>query len=187
MTVTSAAPAILVLPRSNQWVVPGGSIAIKVVAFSADGAITYQWRHDGLAVAGATTDTLSLANVAATDTGYYTVSLTNAVGTSTATVRVRSMPARTEYVTWGENNYGLHNPPAGLTTAIDVAAHGYHILALKRDGTVAAIGGGNYEGETNVPAGIVDAVAIAAGQYRSEVLHADGTVTSFGGESRWSR
>ncbi len=58
-------------------------------------APTYQWFFDGTLFNGATSSTLSLANVQSTDAGDYTVVVTNPAGTVTsnkATLTVSSDP-----------------------------------------------------------------------------------------------
>jgi hypothetical protein len=44
----------------------------------------YQWKKDGIAIAGATNATLTLSNLQAIDTGHYTVTITNSAGTITS-------------------------------------------------------------------------------------------------------
>src|SRR5439155_2063948 len=61
---------------------------------------------------------------------------------------------------------------------VAIAAGGYHSLALKRDGTVAAWG--YWLAARTTPAGLSDVVAIAAGEYYSLALKADGTVVAWG-------
>jgi hypothetical protein len=63
-----------------------------------------------------------------------------------------------------------------------VAAGGYHTVALKEDGTVAAWGD-NDVGQTSVPAGLSGVTAVAAAGNQTVVLKEDGTVTSFGWSS----
>jgi alpha-tubulin suppressor-like RCC1 family protein len=113
-------------------------------------------------------------------------------------------------VGWGENSYGQLTgtkgpesavvPIADLSGAAELAAGGYHSLALMADGTVRAWGF-NYEGqlgigdatgpETCPPTytcsakvltvpGLSNVVAVAAGTYHSLALLADGTVMAWG-------
>ncbi len=59
----------------------GAGAALAIVA---TGSPTYQWRKNGVAVAGATAATLSFAALAAADTASYDVVLTNAAGSITS-------------------------------------------------------------------------------------------------------
>ena len=61
---------------------------------------------------------------------------------------------------------------------VAIAAGGYHSLALKRDGTVAAWG--YWLAARTTPAGWSDVVAIAAGEYYSLALRSDGSVVAWG-------
>ena len=113
-------------------------------------------------------------------------------------------------VGWGDNSYGQltgpessESPPApanGLSGVAQLAAGGYHSLAVMTDGTVRAWGY-NFEGQlgigddsgpetcvapstcsTNVLTvpGLSGAVAVAAGTYHSLALLANGTVMAWG-------
>lgn len=87
-----AAPVITTQPAS-QTVNAGANVTFTVVA--AGSSLTYQWKKDGLnlAIAGATTATLTLNNVTSLDAGQYTVVVSNSGGSTTsaaATLRVRS-------------------------------------------------------------------------------------------------
>jgi len=77
--------------------------------------------------------------------------------------------------------------PGSLNNVAAVAAGGYHSLALKADGTVAAWGAGTtnsgsspHYGQAIVPAGLSNVVATAAGAYHSLALKAEGTVVAWG-------
>lgn len=102
---------------------------------------------------------------------------------------------------WGENSSGQLGdgttisrstpvPVKGLTNVVNVAAGGYHSLALLRDGTVMAWGN-NHFGQigngsttnTNIPvqvSGLIDSVALSAGDRHSLALRDDGTVWAWG-------
>jgi hypothetical protein len=69
--------------------------------------------------------------------------------------------------------------PAGLKDVAAISAGWYHVMALKRDGTVVAWGS-NLSGETDVPAGLKGVTAIAAGAAPSLALKSDGTVVAWG-------
>ena len=69
--------------------------------------------------------------------------------------------------------------PSGLSDVVAIAAGGYHSLALKSDGTVAAWGYNEY-GQSTVPAGLSDVVAISGGVAYSLALKSDGTVAAWG-------
>lgn len=75
---------------ASRIVLSGSSISLSVDAASA-GPLTYQWQKNGSAIDGATTTTLTFANVQASDAADYSVVVSNAVGSVTsnsATVHV---------------------------------------------------------------------------------------------------
>ncbi len=72
---------------------PAGSNVIFTVVASGAPPLTYQWKKNGVEIAGATTDTLSLSNVQLSDAGIYTVAVSNFAGSvqsSPATLSVTS-------------------------------------------------------------------------------------------------
>ena len=80
--VGPVAPTITSQPAS-QVVITGGDATFTVIA-TGTAPISYQWQKDGAPVAGATTTTLNLANVQASDSGSYNVVVSNAVGSVTS-------------------------------------------------------------------------------------------------------
>lgn len=80
----SMTPGIFVQPQS--LLVSATSNATLSVSAGGGEPLAYQWRKDGLDLAGATTATLSLANVQTNQGGYYTVVITNAWGSITSSV-----------------------------------------------------------------------------------------------------
>jgi len=78
---------------------------------------------------------------------------------------------------WGANYEGQTNTPDG-DDFVQIAAGGFHSLALKSDGSLVGWGW-NYYGQTDVPAGN-DFVAVAAGEYHSLALKSDGSLVGWG-------
>jgi hypothetical protein len=83
--VVVATPTIVTQPAAIT-VAEGGSGSFGVGATSANGILSYQWRKDGAAIAGATSSNLALANVAAGDAGSYDCVVTNAIAGVTRSV-----------------------------------------------------------------------------------------------------
>ena len=80
------------------------------------------------------------------------------------------------------NLFGQSFTDPGATAnggVLAIAGGGFHSLALRSDGTVAAWGRNDF-GQTNVPAGLSNVVAIAGGVYHSLALRSDGTVAAWG-------
>ena len=80
VTVSAGGPIITSGPAS-QTVAPGGTATFSVTA-TGDGTLTYQWRRNGTAIAGATQPTLTLPNLSGADAADYSVAVTNALGTT---------------------------------------------------------------------------------------------------------
>jgi pectate lyase len=76
------APSITSQPAS-QIVVVGGQAGFTVIA-TGTAPLSYQWRKNGSPIAGATAATLNLANVQQSDSGDYSVTVSNSVGTATS-------------------------------------------------------------------------------------------------------
>lgn len=81
-TEAAVAPTISFPPPSISR--PAGETAVFMVGLVATGPLTYQWRHAGVAIAGATDPVLRLTLVEAADAGDYTVTVTNSAGSATS-------------------------------------------------------------------------------------------------------
>ncbi|MGA2690738.1 MAG: immunoglobulin domain-containing protein [Opitutaceae bacterium] len=77
------APQILVGPAAQSTTV--GSTAQFSVTAAGSGALSYQWSLNETPISGASSPTLSIANVVAMDAGSYTVTITNSVGAVVST------------------------------------------------------------------------------------------------------
>ena len=181
-TVTSSAAAVTVttanIPASiaNQPVSlvrnVGDSASFSVAAFGSS-PITYQWRKDGTAITGATTNALALTNVISANAGAYTVIVSAGAGanattvtSAAATLAVNTAPAIT-------------TQPASVTTAVGqnvsftVAATGSPtpIYQWSRNGVALS-------GATS-PTLTINNVAIAnTGVYTVSLINDVGAVTS---------
>ena len=174
VTVPDSAPFLLSQPKP-QVSFPGGSARFEVVA---DGSfpLTYQWRFNGMDLAGQTNSGLLLENLAFLQAGQYSVTVSNAYGgilSSNVWLAVNSVAA------WGDNAVGQTTVPTNLVDVVALATGSFHSLALQADGKVRAWGTNNY-GQTSVPSNLSNVVAIAAGDNHSLALLADGTARAWG-------
>ncbi len=80
---------------------------------------------------------------------------------------------------WGYDAFGALNVPAGLTTAVEVAAGNYFSMALKADGTVLTWGD-NAFGLLNIPPSATNVIAISTRGYDCLVLRGDGSLVQWG-------
>jgi len=83
LTIEVLAPTITKQPVGQTAYV--GQTASFSVEVSGTAPFTYQWKRGGYAIAGATSSTLSVANVTNSDSGSYTVTITNTTGSVTST------------------------------------------------------------------------------------------------------
>ena len=170
-SVTAATSRLAVVPvwirtQPQSLMAQLGGTATLTVEVQGIEPLSYQWRFNGVNLAGATNAALVLTNLQARQGGSYSVLVSNPYGSAI------SQDAWLEFGTtlaWGDNAYGQTNIPAGLTNVVAIAGGGGHSLALRADGTVAAWGY-NGDGRTNVPAGLTSVVAVAGGGFHSLAL-----------------
>lgn len=179
LALLGTAPAIITQPVS-QSVFIGANVTLTVVA-SGSQIPTYQWKKDTVDIPGATGASYHIASVQPSDTGSYTVAVTNPAGTVTSDAA--ALTVNGPIVGWGANDEGASIVPAGLSGVAGIAAGYYHSMALKGDGTVVAWGY-NAFGQATVPDGLSGVTKIAAGNIHSVALKSDGTVVAWGSGSQ---
>jgi hypothetical protein len=177
LTVTDSPPYVLTQP-AGQSVAVGQSITLSV---SARGSLplNYQWHFNGANISGATNAALALTNLNCGQTGYYDVAISNPFG---EIVSAKVLLNVVQSYLWGNFiSTSPTNEPPGLSNVVAIAAGGYHVLALKRDGTVVTWGSSASQfSVTNVPPGVTNVIAIAASGNSSMVLKSNGTVVVWG-------
>ena len=95
-TLTVNAAATISTQPQSQTVTAGTSVTFTVAA-GGTAPITYQWQKNGSAITGATSASYTIASAQASDSGAYTVVVTNPGGSltsATATLTVNAPPAR---------------------------------------------------------------------------------------------
>lgn len=125
VTGTSAGMSPTIVGQPADVTVAAGGAASFSVSVTGAAPLTYQWRKDGAAIAGATGASLGLANVGATDAGSYSVVVTNAAGNAV------SQPAR---LTIGA--------PSFAGTYLGTLSGGLFALQVRTDNTAAFFGYG---------------------------------------------
>lgn len=133
VTPTPSAPTVVTQPAA-QVVLPGGS-ATFAVAVTGTAPLAFQWRRDGVNLAGATGPVLTIPAASSNDTGQYDVLVTNGVGatvSATAPLIVVGAPA----ITLQPVNATVAD---GATATFSVTASGPALLyQWTRDGVAIA-------------------------------------------------
>jgi alpha-tubulin suppressor-like RCC1 family protein len=177
LTVTPTKPFVTVSPE-NITMIASATVSFTAKATGSE-PFAYQWRFKGTNIDGATLPVLTLTNIQVTNSGAYSVVVTNAAGSASPFNVTLTVMSPAMVIGWGNNNYGQINFTTNLTNAVEVKAGGYHTLVRKSDNTVVAFGLNSY-GQISVPAGLSNVVAISAGNYHSLALKSNGTVTNWG-------
>jgi|GEM_PF-412606 len=95
MEYTIQTAPIIVNQPVNKTIFAGDPVSFSVSA-SGVAPFTYQWKKNGVAISGATTNTYSINVAAITDAGNYTATVANAFGNVTSSVAVLTInPANT--------------------------------------------------------------------------------------------
>ncbi len=180
-SVTSNAFTLTVNPLVAP-VISGGPNNVTVVAgdsfyfypsVSGPGAITYQWKKDGVAIAGANSAYFNKYNTMAADAGDYTLTATNSAGSTTSAagrVTVTSVVAVAPTIS---SVSGAVSVVTGDSFSLSVYASGTSSLSYqwRKDGTAIAGATNSYYSKSN-------AQAADAGAYTVVVSNSQGSVTS---------
>jgi hypothetical protein len=181
-SVTSAAASVQVVPPSvptiataplAQSVAAGGNAQFSVVA-NGSPLLTYQWRRNGVAIAGATTSTYATPAVASADNGNtYDVVVTNSAGTVTSAAAKLTVTAGTAPAIVSQPAGAAVS--AGQSATLSVVASGSGPLHYQWHlNTTTNVG-------TDSPSfSIASAQTSDAGTYTVVVSNGSGSVTSSG-------
>ena len=165
----------------------GGGTATFSVGVSGSGPLTYQWQFNGANLWGATSSTLTLENIQASEAGAYAVVVSApsvSVTSSNAVLTVLPPPPPGES-TNGTAHLGITTQPGSQTVSIDstvflsVFASGQAPLSYqwKRNG-VNLSDEGNYNGSASATLVIAGAQAANAGSYTVTVSDTNKSVKS---------
>lgn len=183
----------------NQW--QSASFTVSATGY----ALNYQWRKDGVDLAGATNANYVLPFAQTKQAGGYTVVVKNLVGSATSAppaLLAVSPASPGAVVAWGWNGFGQATVPLAAQSGVTAIAAGeQHTVALKNNGTVLAWGFNGFGEVTGTPTTgdldsaianpvtlrgqLVDrATSIAAGRFHTVALKDDGTVSAWGDNSQ---
>jgi len=146
----------------------GGSVSLAVSAIGSD-PITYQWTHNGEAIAGATSASLSLANLDEAAAGEYQVVVTNPTGSvlSDAATLVVDAPPVISSLSGSMSVIAGADAELSVTAASNLAV----TYQWKRDGV-------SISGAVNSSLQLSSLTVSDAGDYTVEVTNTVGTTVS---------
>jgi hypothetical protein len=163
------APTIITQP-TNQSIQVGNTLVFSV-SCTGDMPFAFQWYKNDVAIQGQAGASLSIASVAESDAGSYTVKITNAGGsvTTTAAVLTVIVPVAPTITTQPENK----TVEVGGSTSLSVQAEGTQPLVYEwsKDGAALQTSMGNM-----LP--IINAQVSNEGIYSVKVTNMAGSVTS---------
>ena len=169
-TLTVNVPPTIVVPPASQSVVAGANVTFTVTA-TGDAPLTYQWRFNGVNIAGGTGPTLSFFNVQESLEGNFTVVVSNPFGTVTSTVAVLTVQSPPAIADNGQPQ--PQTVIQGSNATFSVTATGDPTLTYQW-----RFGGTNIAGGTNNPLVLTAVQTNQAGNYSVVVSNPFGTVTS---------
>ena len=170
---------ITAVSAPRQVVNVGQNLTLSVTAPTAT---SFQWKRNGLPIAGATATTYTITGATTwRDNGWYQAVASNATtSTNSAVIFVNVAASNAHVVVWGQENMPEQNSKtAALSSVVAIDTWERFDIALKADGNVAG-SGSNYYGETSIPSGLSSVVGIGAGYGHSVALKSDGTVVAWG-------
>ncbi len=148
--------------------------------------ISLQWQRNGNDVPGATSASLVIPGLGFAQAGTYRLVASNAFGIAV------SDPAELTVVPvalFGDQSLplfplnssstGLTNPPARVTNAVQIAAGGYHLLAVLDDGSPLAWGS-DHNGQLTIPADLPPFINLDGGGWHSVGLLQTGELVAWG-------
>ena len=171
VTVNPATPPTISYGPYGAGTVATGDSIYLYVGVNGTGQITYQWKKDGVAIAGATNSAYSKYNVTAADAGSYTVTATNAIGSTTsAAANVSVSPPVAPTI---NSISGSVSVAVGESFSLSVYANGTAPFTYqwRKDGVALAGATSDYYSRSGVQ-------ATDAGAYSVVVTNAQGSVTS---------
>ena len=169
---SATAPAITTQPVGQN--VPEGTTVSFTVSATGTNPMTYQWRKDGSAIAGATLDALTLQAVSPFDSGSYSVVITNAAGSATSNGAYLHVSQSTSAPT-------ITSQPVSATVAVGASAS--FSVAATGSGTLSyqwRKGGAAIAGAASPTLSIPSAQTFDAATYTVLVSNSAGSVVSPG-------
>jgi hypothetical protein len=172
-TVTVVEPVVapvITLQPVSQTVNAGVAVTLSTTA-TGSAPLTYQWFKDGVAVAGATSPTLTLNAVAVSAAGSYRVVVSNAAGGVQSNPATLTVNAATAPVIVTEPLGQVVVLGANLTFFVEVTGAGPYAYQWRKDGIALA-------GATQASLNLPSVQTSDAGSYSVTISNAFGSVVS---------
>jgi alpha-tubulin suppressor-like RCC1 family protein len=173
-TLTVMAPPAITQSPTNLTLTAGATATFNAMV-AGDPPLSYQWRFNGspladsLHVVGSATDTLTISNVQNSDTGNYTLTVTNPVGSAISTPAVLTVLTPPAVTTQPVGR----STPLGLTNIFAAAGSGSAPLSYQWQ-----LNGTNIPGATNTSYFIAATGTNDLGVYQFVVSNAVGVAVS---------
>jgi hypothetical protein len=168
-TLTVVTPPTIVTQPVGQSVTAGDSATFTVTATGA-GPLTYQWFKGPRSIAGATSASLSLTNIAVADSDSYSVAVANLGGTVRSSEAYLAVRSGAPFVTSTPRTQTVN---AGATVTFSVAATGAGPLTYQWYWNSVAL-----SGETRTTFSLSNVTTAQAGAYSVAVSNIFATVRS---------
>ena len=183
--VTPSAPAQLTVYQiptltqalTNEIVDIGATVALSVNVLGSPN-LGYSWSLNRQVITGSNS-TLIISNIRPSQSGFYSITVTNSFGRVSSTALVSVFELRSTVTAWGDDSGGQINVPPNLTDIVVAAGGDYHTLVLHHDGTLMAWGYDG-DGQTNVPTNALPFVSIASGTAHNLAITETGSLVAWG-------
>lgn len=171
LTVTSSPIPATITTQPASVTVSAGQNATFTVAAYGSAPVAYQWNKNGTAISGATSSTLTLSNVAATDAGSYTVKVSNSAGSVTSSAATLAVNTKPTFTTQPASV----STTAGQTVTFTAAASGSPTPTIQWQ-----LNGVNIAGATSSTLTINNVSLSNVGVYTARATNSVGATTSSG-------
>ena len=175
LTVTIVNPPSISLQPASVSQCAGTNASFSVTASVSAGSISYQWKKDGVAISGATNNSLSLNGINNTNAGSYTVDVIGVGGTTTSNAASLTVNPTASIVSQPVNQFRN----AGNNTLFKVVpGPGVTAYVWKKNGT-ALSNGGKISGATSSELLVSNVSGTDAGNYTVDLTFGGcGSLTS---------
>jgi len=161
-------PPVISAQPLNRTVTVGGSASFTV-SVAGTTPLFYQWRHDGVEIAGATNLSYTLANIQTNRAGAYSVTTSNFAGVRVSSNAILTVNVPPAFLAQPSSQFAAAGDPVTLTAL----ASGTQPLKFQWRKNAA-----NIAGATNTSYTIAVVTNSSAGNYSVVVANVAGTVTS---------